>query len=126
VLDRGELFDIDEGEHGPGQAPAEAEGERAGRDAARAGRDSEGGISTRKKYQGVRGVLKSIRKDIREGRKPVSYNTSFDGGVLGLAPSRVIVLGVGAGTGKTSLGMSCLFDVLQGRPAMRAVVPISR
>jgi replicative DNA helicase len=114
-MGRGQLFDSDEDDDGAEQTqPEEA--------AAGAVVGGEAGISQEIKYQGVRDVMKSVCDDIRAGRKPVSYNTSFDRGVLGLAPNRVIVLGGGAGTGKTSLGMSCLFDVLYAQPEMRAVV----
>jgi replicative DNA helicase len=118
-MGRDEFFDINEEDNGPEQTQPEEVADQAAAKAVPAGK---GGSYQGIKFQGVRDVLKSVCDDIRTGRKPVSYNTSFDRGILGLAPSRVVVLGGGAGTGKTSLGMSCLFDVLYAQPAMRAVV----
>jgi hypothetical protein len=74
------------------------------------------------KYTGVRSVLTTLCDDIKAGKKPTTYDTSFGEGVLGLAPNRIIVLSGGAGTGKTSLGMSCVFDVLHKRSDSRVVV----
>ncbi len=88
---------------------------------ARAAADFKGG-GAENRYKGISEMLTALRENIRSGIKGASFSTSLGDGVLGLAPGRIVVLSGDSGVGKSSLGLSCVFDMLYQYPQLRAVI----